>query len=257
MNIHEFGRGNKQHILLVHPSLVLWDYFERVIPLLEADYHVIIPALPGYDESTEENFTGVEQIADELAAWLNKNDCHEISCLYGCSMGGSIVARMLAMGQIDIKTAVLDGGITPYQLPWILTRFIAIRDFCMISLGKLGGIKLLEKAFSTDEYSHEDLQYVADIFKWISYKTIWRTFDSCNNYAMPAEMKTSCESIQYWYGDGEMKERKWDMDYIRKHFPGAEFVCMENLGHAGMALLRPEEFAERIRNLIGKEAVRY
>ncbi len=256
MNILEFGRENKQHILLIHPSLVLWDYFERVIPFLETDYHVIVPVLPGYDEETGTDFTSVEQIADELADWLNQNGCHEISCLYGCSMGGSIVVRILAMGQIDVKTAVLDGAITPYQLPWILTRLIALRDFCMISLGKLGGIKLLEKAFSTDEYSTEDLQYVADIFKWISYKTIWRTFDSCNNYAMPSIVKTSCRTIQYWYGDGEERERKCDIDYIRKYFSQSEFICMENLGHAGMALLRPEEFAERIRNLIQNESTR-
>ncbi len=256
MNIHEFGRENKQHILLIHPSLVLWDYFERVIPLLEVDYHVIVPALPGYDKDTGADFTSVEQIADELAEWLNQNDCHELSCLYGCSMGGAVAIRMLAMGQIDVKTAVLDGAITPYQLPWIFTRFIAIRDFCMISLGKLGGIKLLEKAFSTDEYSHEDLQYVADILKWISYKTIWRTFDSCNNYAMPSAVNTSCKTIQYWYGNSEVKERRWDIDYIREQFSQAEFVCMENLGHAGMPLLRPEEFAERVRILIGKEVMR-
>ncbi len=256
MNVREFGQENNRHILLVHPSLVLWDYFERVIPLLEADYHVIVPVLPGYDAETGVNFTSVEQIADELTDWLNQNDCHELSCLYGCSMGGSVAIRMLAMGQINVKTAVLDGAITPYQLPRILTRLIAIRDFCMISLGKLGGIKLLEKVFSTDEYSAEDLQYVADIFKWISYKTIWRTFDSCNNYAMPSEVSTSCETIQYWYGDSESKERRWDIDYIHKHFSQAEFVCMENLGHAGMPLLRPEEFAERIKSLIGEEVMR-
>ena len=35
MNIHEFGKGNEQAILLIHPSVVRWDYFEHLIPLLK------------------------------------------------------------------------------------------------------------------------------------------------------------------------------------------------------------------------------
>jgi hypothetical protein len=54
----------------------------------------------------------------------------------------------------------MDGGITPYQLPWILTRFIAARDFGMMALGKLGGEKLIVKAFSSTQYSEEDLKYM-------------------------------------------------------------------------------------------------
>ena len=49
MNIHEFGKENKETILLIHPSVVKWDYFENVIPLLQRNYHLLVPALPGYD----------------------------------------------------------------------------------------------------------------------------------------------------------------------------------------------------------------
>ena len=49
MTIHEYGKENSRTVVLIHPSLVMWDYFEYVIPLLKNDYHLIIPALPGYD----------------------------------------------------------------------------------------------------------------------------------------------------------------------------------------------------------------
>lgn len=52
-------------------------FFEYLIPLLEKDCHVIIPALPGYDENdSQQNFTSVENIAGELAEWLVKKDYH-------------------------------------------------------------------------------------------------------------------------------------------------------------------------------------
>lgn len=92
-------------------------------------------------------------------------------------MGGSVVTRFLADNRIKTDCAVIDGGIMPYRLPYIVTRLIAVKDFLLIFSGKLGGIKLIEKAFTSDEYAKEDLQYIADVLKMMSAKTIWRTFD--------------------------------------------------------------------------------
>ena len=250
MTIHEFGKGSQRTVVLIHPSLVRWDYFEYVIPLMERHYHLVIPALPGYDPDRQSDFTSIEEIAEELADWLLQNGHPEIDCIYGCSMGGSIVIRFLADERVKVRSAVIDGGITPYQLPWIVTRFIALRDYLMIALGKLGGIKLLEKAFATDEYSAEDLQYIADVLRSLSRKTIWRTFDSCNNYSMPEPVKIACERIEYWYAQAEAKDRAWDIAYVKKHIPQAEFHVLENVGHGGLAPLQPERLASGLEDAL-------
>ena len=65
MTIHEYGKDNKQIVVLIHPSAVMWDYFEYVIPLMEDRYHLIVPALPGYDEDRRGDFTSVEETAAE------------------------------------------------------------------------------------------------------------------------------------------------------------------------------------------------
>ena len=70
MTYHEFGTENKRVVLFIHPSVVMWDYFEYVIPLLEKDFHLIIPALPGYDPDQKEDFTSIEEIAASLAALI-------------------------------------------------------------------------------------------------------------------------------------------------------------------------------------------
>ena len=246
MTIHEFGTDQERVIVLIHPSLVMWDYFEYVIPLLQDRCHLIIPALPGYDEDMPGDFTSVEKIAEELADQLIEKGHTEISCIYGCSMGGAVVARFLADNRVKVHSAVMDGGITPYQLPWIATRVIAIRDFLMVYMGKLGGLKLLEKAFTSDEYSEEDLKYIEKVLKFVSAKTIWRTFESCNNYDMPQEIRTDCPHIEYWYAKTEEKDRKWDIRYIRKNFPKTEFRVFEDIGHGGLAALKPELLASEL-----------
>lgn len=250
MTIHEFGQENKRIIVLVHPSAVMWDYFDYIVPVLQEEFHLIIPALPGYDEEQSGDFTSVEEIAEELADWLLKHDYKMVSCIYGCSMGGAVVVRFLSDNRVKVHSAVIDGGITPYQLPWIITRFIAIRDFLMIYIGKIGGVKLLEKAFSTDEYSENDLKYIAKVLKFMSVKTIWRTFESCNNYKMPEKVWTGCENIEYWYAELELKDRKWDIEYMKKHFQNTRFKMFENIGHGGLAALKPELMVSEIKRVI-------
>ena len=120
----------------------------------------------------------------------------------------------------------------------------------MISMGKIGGLGLLEKAFSTDEYSKEDLKYIVKVLHFISYKTIWRTFDSCNNYVMPKNMPKYEGCLQYWYGDKEAKDRAWDIKYIKNHFPDTRFINFENMGHGSMASLYPQKMVRRLEVII-------
>ena len=252
MTIHEYGKDNTQVIMLIHPSIVIWDYFEYIIPLMEKNYHLIIPALPGYDPDIDGDFTSVEEISEELGEWLIDNNMKDVACIYGCSMGGSIVVRMLAENAVNIHSAVIDGGITPYQLPWIITRLIAIKDFLLIYMGKLGGLKLLEKVFSTDELSEEDIRYAAKVLKMISAKTIWRTFESCNNYSMPDSIHTDCKHIEYWAAEKEIKDRQWDIAYTRKHFPHTIFRKIKCTGHGGLAPFQPEKLVRGIERLCNK-----
>ena len=249
MRIHEFGKDNTKVILLIHPSLVTWDYFEYVIPYLEKDYHLLIPVIPGYDLSDDSDFSSVEEIAWELADDLQQRGIREVETMYGCSMGGSVVLRMAADGLVKAKNYVLDGGITPYQLPWIMTRFIALRDFGMMALGKLGGEKLIVKAFSSSEFSEDDMKYLANIFRHCTYKTLWNTFESCNNYRMPDRPMTFDGTVHYWCAEKETSERDWDLKYMREFVPGTVFKSFDGLSHGDMALFYPDMLAQELRSL--------
>ena len=249
MRICEFGVENPECILLIHPSLVTWDYFENVIPLLEKQYHLLIPALPGYDLTDASEFSSVERIASQLADELREKGISQVKAIYGCSMGGSIALRMAVDGKLKAQHYIMDGGITPYQLPWILTRFIALRDFGMMALGKLGGEKMIVKAFSSSQYSEEDLKYVANMFRHCTYKTLWNTFDSCNNYEMPKEPMCFPGEIHYWYAEKERKARDWDLKFMRQFVPDTVFKSFEGMDHGDMALFYPERMAEELSRL--------
>ena len=119
----------------------------------------------------------------------------------------------------------------------------------MMALGKLGGEKEIVKAFSSTEYSDEDLKYVANIFRHCTYRTLWNTFDSCNNYKMPKETMRFSGQVHYWYAEKERKARDWDMKYMKKFVPDTVFKCFEGIDHGDMALFYPERMAQELQRL--------
>lgn len=70
----------------------------------------------------------------------------DVFCVYGLSMGGALALRMLADNRVHFQYAVIDGGITPYELPWLVTRFILLKDLVMTLLGR-SSRRLLALAF--------------------------------------------------------------------------------------------------------------
>lgn len=245
MNIYEFGRENGECVLFLHASCTGWDFYEESIRPLAQKYHVVVPAMPGHDLTTDEDYTSVEEIAEALERWLMERGYTHVRGLYGLSMGGSVALRLLANGRIAFDKAVIDAGITPYQLPWLITRFIALRDFWMAELGKHSR-KLLELAYPPEKYGAEGLDYMQQVMKHMSARTIWRVFDSCNNYSMPKPVPAVTAEMQYWYGSLEKKARAWDIGYVKKNFPETVFVELPGLDHAEYALLHPAELTERM-----------
>lgn len=256
MNIHEFGKEQADVIVMFHPMGVWWDVFEYVIPILEKEYHLVIPAVPGFDpDDSRSIFTSVEEIAEEISDWLIAHNYHSVECLYGCSMGGAIVTRMLAIQKIRTDCAVIDGGITPYQLPKPLTYFIAMRDWFMFAAGKHLSLKALRSVFDPDKYTDKDLEYIKNVMNHTKYKTIWRGFYSCNNYKMPDSVPRQDCRIQYWYGEDEAKARKWDIEYILRIFPNAQLIMNKGQDHAECFTLHPVEFCQMIKSVIADESM--
>ena len=251
MTIHEFGEENMDVLVMFHPLGVWWDVFEYVIPEMEKHFHLIIPAIPGMDPDVPlMDFSSIEKIAEEMEAWLAANGHSHVKGLYGCSMGGALVMRLLANGVIKADNAVIDGGITPYRLPKPVTYLIGAKDFLMTMAGKYMSVKALSSVFDPDKYSEDDIVYIKKVLNSMSARTVWRGFYSTNNYSMPAIPVRTDTHIEYWYGEDEKHARKLDIDYVKKMFPETVFRESKDQDHAEFFTLHPEGFCQSIRDVI-------
>lgn len=81
-----------------------------------------------------------------------------------------------------------------------------------------------------------------ETIRHMSAKTIWRVFDSTDNYSMPDIFPVQNTHIAYWYGEEEKKARKLDIRYVRKHIPGVQFWEISGVDHGEYATMHPEAF---------------
>lgn len=243
--LHVLGKEHNRIIVMIHGTGMSWDMLMNSADILKNNYCVILVSVPGHDPQTTEEFTSVEQIAEEIETGLIETGRSTVDLLYGLSMGGGIAIRMLADNRIDVKHAIIDAGITPYELPWLITRLILVKDFLMMEWGKHSK-RALSLAFPAKEYTQEGLDLMHRVLRHMTTKTIWRVYDSTDNYSMPASFPDLRTIIEYWYGSREEKDRKLDIQYARKHLPNVRFRKIDGMMHGQYATVFAGFFATDI-----------
>ena len=221
MRVLEYGRKQRKTLLFLPCTAEPEWAFTASVTLLAQDYHVMQIVYDGHG-GTDEDFLSVEHTVDEVTDWLCGHGITALDAAYGCSLGGACLTRLLALGEIRVERAIIDGGITPYQLPLPVRGAICLADVLGFKL-LAGSRKLLEAACPPEKFTlpgHDPVKEydaLAAYLKTYSGRTIRNIFWSANNFALPkAPAQTPCRLI-YWYGDEEKKARRGNIRFIKRY----------------------------------------
>jgi len=251
MKVLEYGKEHPKNIVLFECTAEPWWVFEDSAKELGKSYHVYLMIADGHDESGKD-FTSIEDYARDSANWLKEHNVKEIEALYGCSMGETTVVRFLFTEEIPVHKAIIDGGLTPYEYPWLLRKMILCIDVLGITLATkcLPIMKLAAPPAKWTPKGEDPKQHYARIYAFekqhYSLKTIRNVFWSTNNYSLPSPLPSVTVPITYWYGEGEASARRNNRKKIRELFPQATFKQFDGKEHAELLLMYPEEFAKEV-----------
>ena len=120
MTVFEFGKQNKDAILLLHGGGLSWWNYRNVAALLENDYHVILPVLDGHAGS-QAPFTTMEDNAARLISYIDTHFGGQVTVLGGLSLGGQIALEMLARRPDICHCALIESALVkPSKLTYAL-----------------------------------------------------------------------------------------------------------------------------------------
>lgn len=246
MRVLEYGKEHEKTLLFLPCTAEPAWAFTDAVTLLAQDHHVMQIVYDGHGE-TGEDFISVEMTVDEVTNWLRAHGITHLDAAYGCSLGGACLTRLLALGEIPIVRAIIDAGITPYQLPLPVRRLACLRDYLGFKLVTRSR-RILEAAYPPARWTLpgrdpvQEYDALTAYLKTYSNQTIRNIFWSANNYALPPEpAETGCR-IVYWYGEEEKKARHENIRFIRQYFPHAETHGMPKMDHAELVMIYPQDF---------------
>ncbi len=102
------GIPNRPVVVLIHPELCDWRFFDRICEQLNGRYRVALPTLSGH-YSNGPDFVSVAAEAKRLRYLLNNSGIDRIHTLLGCGIGGHIGLEFLKDAALDeVRFAVFD-----------------------------------------------------------------------------------------------------------------------------------------------------
>lgn len=257
MKILEYGQGRERTLLLLPCTAEPEWAFTDAVTLLSETYHVLQIVYDGHG-TTEEDFVSVEKTVDELTDWLHTHGISHLEVAYGCSLGGACLTRFLALGEITVDRAIIDAGITPYQMPLWLRRLACARDWLGFRL-VAGNRRILEAVYPPERWTLpgrdpvKKYDALSAYLQHYSSRTVRNIFWSANNYALPPEpCKSDCR-IVYWYGEKEKKARRGNIRFITQYFPRLRTRAIPKMEHAELVMLHPQEFYQYTKAFLSHE----
>ena len=95
MHYVEYGKENKNVIILLHGGGLSWWNYKEVAEFLQEDYHIILPILDGHAES-DKSFTTIENNATEIIEFIDTYFDGAVFLMGGLSLGGQVLLEILS-----------------------------------------------------------------------------------------------------------------------------------------------------------------
>lgn len=123
MKFFEFGKENRELMVLLHGGGVCYRAALPTAKVLSRKYHVVLVAYDGFnpDEPATE-FKSVVDEAERLGDYIVKNYGGKIDVLYGVSFGCRVMREVLSDKRLTITTTIADGMET-YDYPDIKSEW--------------------------------------------------------------------------------------------------------------------------------------
>lgn len=110
MRFVSFDNVGKPTVLLIPGLGVSYEIFNPLIARLNDSYHVVAVQVDGFTLGESTAFTSVDDQAIQIIDYVNTHHSGHVDCIYGLSLGGKILSRILERGEIDVSHAIMDAA---------------------------------------------------------------------------------------------------------------------------------------------------
>lgn len=245
MRYVEYGRENKDILMLLHGGGLSWWNYEEVAKSLQKDYHIILPILDGHAES-DKPFTTIADNAAELISFIDTYLDGSVLLIGGLSLGGQILLEILSQRNDICKYAIVESALV---IPSKITHTLVKPVF--------GGCYGLIQHEWFSKLQFKSLKMKSDLFDCyfrdtcaISKHDMIAFLQANSLYSLKESIKNCTAKVYIFVGGKENNAMRKSAQIIRQTFPNSLMQVLPELYHGEFSINYGKEYADKIREII-------
>ena len=244
MIVKEYGKSNKDIIMLLHGGGLSWWNYEEVSEILKSNYHVILPILDGHSGS-DRDFTSIENNANEIIEYIDNNYNGNVKLIGGLSLGAQILLDILSKRDNICEYAIIESALV---CPMKMTN-ILIESSINMSYGLIN-----KKWFSKLQF--KSLKIKKELFDkyYIDSSNITKnnmiSFLKANSNYHLKNIKTNKSKSIVIVGSKERPIMIKSAKRIHDELINSELEILSGYYHGDLSINHPNEYAEKVNKLI-------
>ena len=247
VTVVEFGKQNKDTVLLLHGGGLSWWNYREAARLLEAQYHVVLPVLDGHADS-DASFTTIENHAARLITYIDTHFSGRVLAIAGLSLGGQVVVEMLSQRQDICQYALIESALVkPMKLTSALIEptfgmsygLIKQKWFAKLQADYLG----IPKALFDDYYRDTCKISKEDMIAFLKANSV---------YTIKPGLTETKAKVKIVAGAKEQKGIRDSAILMNRAIPGSEVEILPGLRHGDLSINHPQHYVRMLTEWIGR-----
>lgn len=245
MNYKEYGKDNKDVIILLHGGGLSWWNYRSEALLLRKNYHVIIPILDGHSGS-DRSFTSIRDNAEEIIAFIDENYNGHVLFIGGLSLGAQILLEILSIRNDICDYSIIESGlVVPSKLTYKLIEPSVKYSYGLIkkkwfSLLQFRYLRIKSELFN---------EYYTDTCA-ISKEDMILFMKENSMYQINESLKNATAKVKIIIGNKENFSIKKSAALISKYINNSSLLIVPLLYHGEFSLNKPEKYVDEVLSLI-------
>lgn len=246
MKFHSLGKQGAQVVMLLPGLGVSYEVFMPLIGLLEGHYHVIAAEVDGFTLGTNTHFTSIDDQAAQVARHITEHHNGKVECIYGLSMGGKILSRLLERGEVEVAHAIMDAAPLMALPRWLAGPFSHLQSANVWSC--FHHHNFWHRMFHS-HYFDVLLDECRKVYPWGGGRAVREGYKSV--YANTLQRVPGTD-IHYWYGTKEAFASRAQARHLNGLHPETHIAIFPKMNHGELLIEHPEEVAKRIEQIINQ-----
>ena len=245
MKYKEYGKQNRDVILLLHGGGLSWWNYREAAERLQNDFRIIIPILDGHAGS-DKNFTTIEDNAAEIISFIDAEWGGSVLLIGGLSLGGQILLEMLSQRKDICRFAMVESAaVVPSKLTDSLIKPVFGSCYGLIRqrwFSKLQFKSLRIKQHLFDNYYKDTCAITkGDMIAFLQENSL---------YSLKDGIEESEAIVHIFVGEKENHSMKKSAELIHKKLQNSSIQVLPNMYHGEFSINHADDYVRRLLEII-------